>query len=46
MAPRRRREPTDVDRNGRDEERLVGRDEKGRYDRRERPVPPRPKKKR
>ena len=29
MTPRRKREPTDANRDGRDEERLVGRDEKG-----------------
>ena len=31
----RKREPSDVDRDGKDEERLVGRDKKGRYDGRE-----------
>ncbi len=40
---RRRREPQDPDRDGQTEERLVGRDDRGRYD--ERPRPKAPKKK-
>lgn len=34
----RRAEPTDVDRDGTDEKRLVGRDDKGQYDKRPRPL--------
>ncbi len=39
----RKRERTDADRDGKTEERLVGRDEKGRFDDRDRPLAPKPK---
>ena len=42
----RKREPQDPDRDGRNEERLVGRDRRGRYDDRPRPLAPKPPRKR
>ena len=39
----RKRESTDANRDGKTEKRLVGRDEKGRYDNRDRPLAPKPK---
>ena len=38
----RKREPTDADRDGVTEERLVGRDDKGQLDSRPRPLAPKP----
>ena len=43
MASKRQREPQDTNRDAKDEKRLVGRDDKGQYDKRSRP--PAPKKK-
>ncbi len=40
MANRRKREPQDPDRDGQTEIRLVGRDAKGRFDKRSRPKAP------
>ena len=38
----RKREPTDADRDGKKEERLIGRDEDGKWDHRPRPLAPKP----